>query len=396
MARRFDMLIIDETFVDGMVTSMKPLELEWQILLNAGEDWATILGEWMRDGGFGNMRIYPKVDTLESIRAEFERKGLDYGRLRTFVEAYNNQVLLSPLSGIKRFVPVADCRILVLTDATLPVEKLQIYLNRPITVFGAGTVLDVTDYHPENKVIGVLDSSASKSRMAKEERFYEVLNYVGLRCSSLYKDDRIVITTYKSPIGEAGQPNYIENPIQETIEYLRSKFPDLDIGEEGTDCRIIVSGMRVGTNAFADFTVQFILASVHLSAASILIDEYHTNIAINHFRRIEGVPEILNIYPKEAFAGEKCNIEVEFIPIVRTEKEGIMEYEKYRIPVPLRDSHKLAHRGAVGKSQQIDRIRYWEGMPIRKIVETFSNLPLEGLMFTEVKLFDQCLAEIGG
>jgi hypothetical protein len=394
MSRQFDLMIIDENFTDGMVTSVKPLEAEWTILQNHGAEWADTLGTWMRDGGYGVNKLYPATQDLEDIRQEFQSKSLDYSRLRVFIEAYNGQEHMSPLAGLKKFIPIPEARVLVMTDATPPIDKLKILLNRPnITVFGDNLVFDVRDYHPENKIIAVLDSSVSKTRLLKEERFYDILNYVGVRCSTLYKEDRILITTYRSAIGKIGDERRIENPIKETISYLKSSFPGLDVGDEYSDCRIIVSGMTVGTNAYEDFNVQFMLASVHLSANDHIIEEYHLKVAMNYYRRLNGQHEMLNPYPSAAFEGKPCEIEIDFAPITKVETTGVYAYDSFNIPIPKNAYHKLSYYQAVGSSQQTDRIRYFPGMPVRRIVENLSNLPMPGLANTEIKLFDQCLAE---
>lgn len=382
LQRPFDIMVLDESFIDSLIHIYKPEELEYEILRNAEFEWARRLGTWMKDGGYAQGKLTPKLNELERLKDNFEDLDLPFERLRIFIDSYNENLLCNPLSGVKRFFPVPDIPVRILTDATAPMDKIKHILNRDhIKVYGENQILDVRDYHPGNKIIGVLNSSVSRTRLATDERFEELLNFAGYKCITEFQNDLVLITVYK-------------DEIEKSIEYLLEKFPSLSIGPEGSDCRIIIASMKPGVNSFEHMTVQFLFASVHLNAADLIEEEYKMLIVENYYRRRAGLLELSVTYPKEAIKDRKGGVPTKFVPVRKTEMDGVFEYPDFVVPIPDRKYQRWAEQHAVGQGQQAWRIRYKEGMIKRKVLYDFSNQWKPGLLYTEVKTFDQIIAEL--
>lgn len=394
--REIDFMAIDEEFMSDLISSYVPVESEYEILKSFGADWSTTLGEWMEKGGYPIGRVNAPVEDLEALKDLFESNGLAFERLRVFIEAYNSEEYMNPRSGLKLFFPPPGIRVKLLTNATLPEKKTKIVLNEPnLTVLGKNQVIDVRDYHPDNKVISVIDSSASKSSLLKDERFYENLNIVGHRCMHEWKDDKVLITTYMSRLGPKGAAWSIDNPIQASIDHLRDAFPSLDVGDKDSDARIVVAGMAVGTNAFSHFTAQAIMASVHLSGSDILKDAYHTKIIMNHYNRVDGRPEIKNPYPEEAFNPDMSpGVDVVWVPLRKTTVYGVIECPDIMVPIPSDPIERMATQLAIGTSQQTWRIAYEPGMPKRKEVLDFTIYWKQGQAYTDLVTYGELIAKL--
>ena len=394
--REIDFMAIDEEFMDGLISSYVPIEAEYEILKAYKSEWANTLGNWMEKGGYPQGRVNASIEDLEELKDLYDSNGLAFDRLRVFIESYNAEEYMNPRSGLKLFFPPPGIRVKLLTNATLPEKKTKIVLDElNLQVYGKNQVIDVRDYHPDNKVIGVIDSSASKTSLLKDERFYENLNIVGHRCENEWANDKVLITTYMSRLGPKGSPSSISNPIQESIRHLREAFPSLDVGDKESDARIVVAGMAVGTNAFSHFTAQAIMASVHLSGSDILRDAYHTKIIMNHYKRIKGLPEIKNIYPEEAFDPDASpGIDVEWVPLRKTTVYGVIECPDIMVPIPKDLVERMSTQQAIGSSQQTWRIAYEPGMDKRKEVLDFTNYWKQGQAYTHIVTYGELIAKL--
>jgi len=371
--KQFDVLIIDESFLDNLVSNIRPLPIEYEILLNSEYIWARNLGRWLKEGGYPVGKVYPSIAQLEELKLKFEEAGIPW-RLKIFIDAYNVNQYLSRISGLDLFFPLPNIPIRLLTDATPPIEELQIALNNQnIEVIGDGEVLDYTQYHPENKIYQVLDSSLSKTSLSKNEKFYDILNFIGEKCLKDFKHDKVLITVYKSHV-------------EETKNYMKEKFPSL------TD--LTISTMQVGVNTFADHTVQFILASVYMNGNQLAEAAYKIKFIKNFWRRREGLAEIPNRFPVEIYEGKVIGSTVVSTPVRKIELDGIFEYPDFQSFIPESDFENYIHQHNIGKSQQSMRLRFKINDPVRKIVYIFGNYNFKSLLITDVVTFDSLIESL--
>lgn len=177
--KKFDVLIIDESFIDTLTSIIRPTEFEIEALKASQLRWANKLGAWLEGGGEPKGTLKGRPEELEDLYKIFEGANQPW-RMKELIDAYNTGEWLHPASGIKSFTPIPWFPVRILTDATASKKELKIIFNTEnIEFIGDGCALDIKHYHPENEIIQVIDSSLSKSSLMKDEKFYEFLNYIG-------------------------------------------------------------------------------------------------------------------------------------------------------------------------------------------------------------------------
>lgn len=379
--KKFDVLIIDESFIDSLISVIFPTEFEIEALKSSKIDWALRLSSWLSTGGGPKGKLKPSPESLESLYTLFEDAKQEW-RIKELIDAYNRGEWVDVYSGIKIFHPVPYIPVRVLTDATPTPEELSIVFNTDkIEYIGRGRALDIKAYHPENEIIQVIDSSLSKSALMKDEKFYEFLNFIGLKCSTSFKDDKVLITTFKDDEKFPWR--------QEALDYLSSKFPHLDIGEDPKVNKIVVDGMKVGVNTFADFTVQFMVCSVYMSGEQIARGAYNIKFIRNWWRAHDELPLEMNILPQKGQGIDVTNISVRKI-----EPDGIFEYPDIQIYVPREKFERMVYDKNIGKSQQSMRIRFTSNPERRKVVYIFGNYNFPSMLITKTILLDDIIAEL--
>lgn len=379
--KHFDVLIIDESFIDSLIDVIKPTEFEITALRILNVKWARNLSSWLESGGEPKGNIKASQEDLEALFQMFEDNNEPW-RLKSLIDAYNRGEYYDTRSGIKVFAPIPKIPVTVITDATPDEDELKSVFNVPhIEFFGRGCVLDIQHYHPENEIIQVIDSSLSKSSLKKDEKFYEFLNYIGYKCTYEFKQDRVLVTTFKDKDDFPWT--------QETIDYLRTKFPHLDVGTDPQLNRIVVDGMKVGVNTYAGFTIQFLVCSVYMSGYQIAESAYRSRLIVNYWRGQEGLPYIQNIVPREG-----QSVSCVPIPVRKIEPDGVYEYPDIQLMVPEEKYNRMAYNKNLGKSQQAVRIRFTSNPENRKKVYIFGNYNLPSMLITKTVLFDDILAEL--
>lgn len=379
--KKFDVLIIDESFIDSLIKMIKPTEFEIAALKASGFDWAKKLSYWLDIGGDPKGKLKPSPESLEALYQTFE-EGRQPWRLKDLIDAYNRGQWLDTYSGIKAFFPVPYIPVRVFTDATASPKELKIVFNTDkIEFIGQGAALDIKAYHPENEIIQVIDSSLSKSSLMKDEKFYEFLNYIGLKCSTTFEHDRVLVTTFKD--------DEKFNWRQEALDYLKQRFPNLDIGEDPMVNRIVIDGMKVGVNTFAGFTVQFMVCAVYMSGEQIAQGAYNIQFIENWWRAKDDLPPISNILPQPG-----QGIAMTTIPVRKIEPDGIYEYPNISLMVPERTLERLVYDKNIGKSQQSMRIRFTSNPERRKVVYIFGNYNFPSMLITKTTLLDDVIAEL--
>ena len=381
--KEFSVMIVDESFIDNLIEIIKPTDFEIELLKSTttSKNWSGKLAGWLKAGGEpkGSIRALP--EELEDLWKNFEANNQPW-RMKALIDAYNGGQWLDARTGIKAFSPVPYVPIRLLTDATPTEEELKTVLNTShLEVFGAGDILDITAYHPENQIIQVLDSSLSKSNLLKDEKFYDFLSFIGDKCSDSLANDRVLITVFKDKEEFAWT--------QETIDFFHEKYPQLDVGTDPMVNRIVVDGMKVGVNTYASFTVQFLVCSVYMSDEQIAQGAYQTKVIKNYWRAKEELPLVQNILPQA-----RQSISWLKEPVRRIQPDGVFEYPAFEVRVPEEKYERMTYEKAVGKSQQAMRIRFTENLEKRKIVYIFGNYNFPSLLITKVVLLDDILSEL--
>lgn len=386
--KEFSVMIVDESFIDNLIDIIKPTDFEIEVLkiTTTASKWTERLSDWLKLGGEPKGTIRALPEELEELWKVFDDNNQGW-RMKALIDAYNSGEWLNARSGIKVFSPVPFVPIRLLTDATPTEEELRTVLNTShLEVLGDGDILDITAYHPENKIIQVIDSTLSKSSLQTDEKFYDFLSFIGDKCSTSFLEDRVLVTVFKD--------NEKFSWTQETLDFFHEKYPHLDVGTDPMVNRIVIDGMKVGVNTYADFTVQFLVCSVYMNDEQIAQGAYQTKVIKNYWRVKEDLPIVQNILVQK-----DQSILWEDGPVRKIERDGVYEYQstkskKLSIRVPVETYERMTYEKAVGKSQQAVRIRFTENLEKRKIVYIFGNYNFPSLLVTHVVLLDDILSEL--
>jgi len=386
--KEFSVMIVDESFIDNLIDIIKPTDFEIEVLkiTTTASKWTERLSDWLKLGGEPKGTIRALPEELEELWKVFDDNNQGW-RMKALIDAYNSGEWLNARSGIKVFSPVPYVPIRLLTDATPTEEELRTVLNTShLEVLGDGDILDITAYHPENKIIQVIDSTLSKSSLQTDEKFYDFLSFIGDKCSTSFLEDRVLVTVFKD--------NEKFSWTQETLDFFHEKYPHLDVGTDPMVNRIVIDGMKVGVNTYADFTVQFLVCSVYMNDEQIAQGAYQTKVIKNYWRVKEDLPIVQNILVQK-----DQSILWEDGPVRKIERDGVYEYQstkskKLSIRVPVETYERMTYEKAVGKSQQAVRIRFTENLEKRKIVYIFGNYNFPSLLITHTVLLDDILSEL--
>lgn len=383
MRKDFDVLIIDENFVDSCFTNliMTKKEKEFLAELPNPPAWLPFLLKWVNEGGQPGILIRPSRRDLKPIMDEMRLKDIPY-RLDQFIRQYNDGEHYHPANGVMKFNPVPDIPIKLLTDATPTEEELQIILNtKNIIKLGGGIVLDPSIYNPRSKTYQVLDGKASKNQMLGKEKLFEYLEAFGDKFMAEYEDLTGLFTVHMSYKDSSGHRD-IE---LETQDWLIRNYPSIIP-------RVAVNHMAVGTNSFAKFNVQVIGAAPYIGPRDLAIEVYKLKFAYNYWARIEDRPTINNPYPLDEYnysTGDAPYYE----PVKVIHRDGIYLYNQYKNRVPHPDSWEyLVYYRLKAKLQQGSRIRHSDD---KVTINWFlDNSSLESQLVDEVVTENQLLGPI--
>lgn len=385
---KFDFLFIDEEFINSLITKLKPKEMELEVLRKFQDKirWIDPLLKWMEKGGQGNAVISAGVKDLELLKYEIEETGLEW-RIPEFLREFTNGAYMQPGIGTHVFHPVPNIPVRVFTDATPPIDMLKMVLDRDyIETFGADEVFDYRTKNPNNQVIQVLDSSMSKSALRGQkddegnyeyERLVRILSFIAGKALTDYSKKKILITTYKD-----------FKSICES--WLRLNYPEI------MD-RVLISHMAVGTNAFEEFEVQFLVAGVYFNAKQYYDEVYLLKIIRNFWNLAKDRALVPNFY--QFGVGDEAFVESKPEEIRRIEPDtpsagvvsgaAVYKYKDVTRKIPVDFYHNLTEKLAISKTQQAIRLRFNDS--IEKIVYVFGNYFLPSFLITRTELEEDLL-----
>lgn len=379
--KQFDVLIIDENFQDFLVHQLIPSRKEIEILEGFRETipWVSALVDWIISGGKPKEQIEPRKEDLEAIRKKFHEEKELY-RLQDFLRCYQNNEWYDRNIGIMKFIPIPECPIRIILDATASIEELRIILNNPyLKVVGSGLAVNPLAYNPKNEVHKLLDAGASKSQMITREVLYEYLEFIGDKMMNEYKDLTALITTYM----EAEQDAW---------DWLIRNYPEIVP-------RVAINHMAVGTNKWANFNVQFLLACANLNGKMYAEQVYKLKFIYNFWRKLEGEATIPNPYPADL--PDDLGITMKWAPtwIITPEGEKI-EFPQfnYRYPDPEDPANPkywewlVYQRITKAKLQQSLRVRFKEPQK-HTIYWVLDNNPMESMCVTHVHTEEELLSQ---
>jgi hypothetical protein len=374
VARNFDVMFVDESFVDSVFTDIKATTREISVLEEIGEQWSDDLVHWLKNGGEARGRLNPDAIQLENCKQLMLQAGAEF-RIPDFLRLFSQGQYYSTHTGAFRFHPLPVVPVRVFTDATPPQEIIEKIINKPLTVFGEGEVLDYRLYNERNRVIQVIDGSMAKSALLEHDYalLISIMEMVGDLGRNEHKNERILITTY------ADQQKVAR-------DWLKDNYPDVFE-------RCTFNLMSVGTNAHVDKSVQVLVAGLYINPRRMLKDEYRLKEIINYWNRMDLRPEINNIYPYWIEEAGGVAIDKTSIPVRKILPDGLFEFNlSYQIPKGY--YKRLIHEWDMGRTQQAMRIRPHTTVNSYPMsVYVIGNTPLPSLLISEIRTLRQLVRE---
>lgn len=375
LKKRFDALFIDESFIESIFQQIEVPEKHIELIgtLADGYDWAAQLHDWLNQHNDPYSILKPHPDELAEAKELFEKEGQKY-LVPDYIRFHNSKRQVNANSRIEVVYELPYVKLLVMTDATPPLELIKHLTGiKEIEVYGDNQVIDVKHVRNENEIIQLLDFSSSVTKLSVDEKLHEVLDKIAEIVGTLDADQKCVITAYSK------DHERIRN-------YLADRYPYLTY-------KIVLTVISKGINTFANFDVQFILASRFLLGRDYLLDAYKYRQVANFYRRKNGEPILNNPFPKDLSAEAKVSTKWQPVRRIHKDQSGsaanVYEYPDFQVKVPkiTNDIHddqywyRLIYEYAVGNIQQAIRVRLTKDKP--RTIYVLTNLSLPSTLITQ-------------
>lgn len=401
MQKKYDVMFIDEAFIDSCHRVLKPKQTEIEVLdtFRAEIPWAGPICDWLDRGEYAKKEgdktlLRPTETQLEHVKYKMDEMFVPWN-IPDYLRYYNINMYFDKNQGFQIFYPLPESpyvTVRVFTDATPPIEYLKTVLDNPnIEVFGDDEVLDYRKLNKENKLIQVLDSSMSKASLKGPPdengefeyiRFCEILEFIADKAKTEYKGQKLLITTYAD-----GQYDKFKSVAK---KYFEANCPELDVGFDPPS-QICISHMMIGTNKFEDYLVQFLIAGVYHNGKKFKDAIFKYRSITNFWNRLKDRPIEPNMFPYGV--GNSATIPREEEPVRRilpiNNKAAVFTYPDFTYRKPANPDYNIIERFAIAKTQQAIRLRFNDDR--KRVVYVFGNYFLPSFLVTESVVEDEIL-----
>lgn len=380
--KRFDALFIDESFIESIYKQVEIPQSHIKLLGEFGYDWTDELSNWLSGLLDPQTAIDPDPDELREVKEKFDKEQLQY-IIPDYIRFYNSKRTVNDKGRIEVVYELPFAPVTVLTDATPPIDLIKRLTGIDnIEVYGANKIVDITQVHPDNEIVQVLNYTSGAKRLNDDDELHPILDRIAKEIELLEDDQKCVITAYLK------DHKRIQN-------YLADRYPSLV-------SKVTLTGLSKGVNTFATYDLQIILASRFLLGRDYLLQTYIYKQVANFYRKRKGEVPLKNPFPRDLSA--KVEVKGIWQPVRRAIKisntlAGVYEFEDFRQKVPLSTSdvmddqywYKLIYDYAVGEIQQAIRLRFKPDKPRRVFILT--NLSLPSTLITRSVEFNNWLEE---
>ena len=368
--KNFDVLFIDETFIDSLYQFIPVKDEEIDLLEKSGFPWAVEIADWIKDEyKIPNRIISPAELELSLLFTAFE-KNMQRWLVPDLIRFYN-QKRLSKNRGIEVIYELPNIPFKAGTDATVPIELVKHLTGiSNIDIKGADLVLDPKSVHPDNEITQILDFTASVSWLQDDNTFNIILEKIASIVYGMDENSQIVITAYLKDHRRIGK-------------FLLDNHPTLYP-------KIHLAAIQKGVNRFSNYDAQFIMANI-LFMPDDYVNQAYKYITIANYHRMK---KDLTPIPIPS----SNDIVTVYENIVRVEKDFTVEYPQFQVRKPAKVDdvnnpsywHRLIYEYTIGNIQQTIRVRLTPDKP-RKIY-ILNNVPLPGVQITNSITLDDWLS----
>lgn len=345
LQKGFDVLFVDETFIDICYSSIVPKPKEIEVLESFELKWCKVLSEWLSSKRQSGPEFAPTEKTLDKVKKAFDKEGLSW-TVPDYIRYYNQRRRVHETTGVEVIYELPYVPVRVLLDATPPVRLIKNLTGiDDLTMFGEDEVLDLQSMNPDNHVIQLLDSSAAVGQMMKPggegtEKFEALLMKAAEIVEMSLTGKKVLFTIYKS------QREYIENFfLEHALEFPTArKFITLD-------------HMKKGINDYANFDAQFIFCGRYFTGNQYEISTYVYKSVTNFMNHKIGRKQISNLFPYSALEDKLKSYGRIKVPTRRVDWNG--DIIEFNIDQDIPDDPWFydVYEYLVGDTQQAIRVR---------------------------------------
>jgi hypothetical protein len=375
MSKKFDLLVIDEMFIDTCYKNIPLIEEETEIIKDFGAGWTESLFEWIK-GDRPSGRLSPPEEDLERIQSLVLAAGLSY-RIPDLVRFYNQGRRVNKYMGIEVVYDIPNIPVKLFTDATPPEELIKHMTGLDsLHVFGKKQVLDYRRIHPDNKVFQVLDHTGSITSYSNPEVWEQTLLAVGERIELMYEDQRGLISVVR-----------LED-VERVKEFFRNHPEEFPSVLERTD----ISVLEKGTNKYVDHSFQFILGALYEIPKKTMMRAYKYKTVANYHRKKQNYRTLQNRFPFSVPDGasieQNWDIRLRRIePLRDTGTAGVFLYPTIKAPEPTNDWYRYCKQILTAITQQAIRLRFKPDKA--RHVYILNNMFFPSLLVTDSLTFEE-------
>lgn len=367
LGKGFDVLFIDETFIDSLYNFVPVSDQELELLTKQPFSWCQDIVRWLTSVEDANGIIDANELELEIVRSTFTTNNVKW-IVPELIRFYNQgrQVVNQ---GVEVIYTLPRTPITVTTDATCPTTLMQMLTGvDSVEVHGLDTIIDYKSIHPDNEVIQVLDFTASVTWLKEEDTFDAIMRKISI---DIDDEKKSFITTYLKSN-------------RRIIEWFERESPHLLP-------KVVLGALQRGVNTYADFDRQIILANVLFMPENYYEKAYRYIKVANYHRERKGLPLIPIPTTKE--------VHTVLESIQRAESSGfLVEYPQFQVrkPYPSKNimapsyMHRLIYEMIIGTIKQSIRVRFTPDKPRQVII--INNVPLPGVKIDKSITLSQYLA----
>lgn len=377
--KEFDVLFIDESFINSMYQSIKVHKWEQELLEKFDFRWMEKLVDWLRGDKVPKGVLNPSQRDLELVHKAFGKRPY---RLPDLIRFYNQGRVVNKYTGIEVIYELPNIPVRIFTDGTPPVDLIKKLTGiSNLEVWGDNEVLDVKRIHPDNEIIQVLDISSSRTFLEEGDNLENILTKIGEIVDSELKGKKVLVTVASYSMKNIVSQFFLDN---------RELFPT----------PITVNIMQKGVNDYKDYDAQFLLAGRYYRGIDYYLDTYKYKAINNYIRKKEGKDELNNPYPADIEENisiprkEDENDPNKFGEVVKrieqiNNRGGIFEYEAFRNYPPKYFWHRQCYEYNKAETQQAIRLRF-DSTKARK-VWILNNYNLPSIIVTKSILYQDFL-----
>lgn len=395
LEKGFDALFIDETFIEHIFESVKIDPMEIELLQGMGYGWTDRLERWLGGTMKAKGKLEPTKEELEDVHSVFEgwqtaNAQNKQWRIPDMVRFYNQHRIVDDISGIQIVHELPNIPVSAFLDATPPKELIKHLTGLDnIVEYGSGEVIDITSIHPDNRRYQIIDMVNSVTQMNKDFFFETIMTKICQIIERDYGYRKVLLTVY----GKDRQK--IKDFIEERFPILLAAPYTIDIGL-----------MNKGTNKWADFDAQFILAGRYRTGNEYYEDTFKYRSVANWYRAKKNLPLIVNPYPEVTRNTTISRVKKPVQCLMKIKnKARIMQFNDYhyRVAEPVIDGKscrqtsvhndyywfRLLDELDTAEMMQVERIRLNEN--VGKQIFHVHNRPILKLLITDPIVFSEFL-----